>query len=68
MALFRATIIRQSIYLFKFPFCNNAQVIFFAMSLVCYWKYPYCYFSYHFCFQILSIFAVLLSLLLATVI
>ena len=50
MALYYATIRRESISLLKFPFLSYVQVFLCEMSSVCLLKYLYSYFFFHFLF------------------
>ena len=51
MALFCATIKRDTVYLLGFPFLTHVHFFSSEISLVCRLKYPYSFFS-HFCFQV----------------
>ena len=50
MALFSATIGRDSVSLLRFPFRSHVYVFSCAISIVCNWKYLYSRFSSDFCF------------------
>ena len=74
MALFWATIKKDLVYRFEFPFLGHVQVISCVIFLVCHLKYPYSCFPTHFCFLDFLILLLILklfrfiSLLLATVV
>ena len=68
MALFCATIRRDSVSLFRFPFLKHVQVFSCEVSSVYRWKYQYSCFSSYFCFLVIVLpFALMLSALLLSI-
>ena len=64
MALFCATIRRDSVSLLKFPYLRHVHVFSWVMSFVSSYKRPWCCFSSHFCFLLIVIlFVFVLSVL-----
>ena len=69
MALFWATIKRNSVSLLKFPFRSHVQVFSREISPICRLKYPYSCFSSQFCFRVFVVlFILVLSVLFLVVV
>ena len=64
MALFCATIRRDSVSLFRIPFLSPVQVFSFEISLLCRLKYTKNCFSFHFCFLVIIDLLILVLLVL----
>ena len=64
MALFCATVRRDSVSLLRFPFLSHIQVFFYEMSLVYRSKYSYSFFSSHFCFLAIVVLLILVLFVL----